>query len=78
MRERVDMQGKPKPVRAHEQEAGKGEKMKSIIQSINPEHVFNMRFGGKGFPLKRIEKPRPMKHRSRHIFTKRSRKKNRL
>ena len=29
--------------------------MKSIIQSINPEHVFNMRFGGKRFPLKRIE-----------------------
>lgn len=29
--------------------------MKSIIQSIKPEHVFNMRFGGKRFPLKRIE-----------------------
>lgn len=29
--------------------------MKSIIQSINPEHVFNMRFGGKRFSLKRIE-----------------------
>ena len=29
--------------------------MKSIIQSINPEHVFNMRFGGKRSPLKRIE-----------------------
>lgn len=29
--------------------------MKSIIQSVNPEHVFNMRFGGKRFPLKRIE-----------------------
>lgn len=28
--------------------------MKSIIQSINPEHVFNMRVGGKRFPLKRI------------------------
>lgn len=29
--------------------------MKSIIQSINPEHVFNMRFSSKRFPLKRIE-----------------------
>lgn len=29
--------------------------MKSIMQSINPEHIFNMRFGGKRFPLKRIE-----------------------
>ena len=29
--------------------------MKAIIQSINPEHVFNMRVGGKRFPLKRIE-----------------------
>ena len=29
--------------------------MKSIIQSINPEHIFNMRFGGKRSPLKRIE-----------------------
>lgn len=55
MREKANMQGKPKPVRAHEREVGKGEKMKSIIQSINPEHVFNMRFGGKRFPLKRIE-----------------------
>lgn len=29
--------------------------MKAIIQSIKPEHVFNMRVGGKRFPLKRIE-----------------------
>ena len=29
--------------------------MKAIIQSINPEHVFNMRVSGKRFPLKRIE-----------------------
>lgn len=29
--------------------------MKAIIQSVNPEHVFNMRVSGKRFPLKRIE-----------------------
>lgn len=29
--------------------------MKAIMQSINPEHVFNMRVSGKRFPLKRIE-----------------------
>ena len=29
--------------------------MKAIMQSINPEHVFNMRVSGKRFPPKRIE-----------------------
>ena len=29
MRERVHMQGKPKPVRAHEREVGKGDKNES-------------------------------------------------
>lgn len=53
MRERVDMQGKPKPVRAHEREVGKGEKMKSIIISIQPKWCAKIESGAKTIEVRK-------------------------
>lgn len=53
MRERVNMQGKPKPVRAHEREVGKGEKMKSIMISIQPKWCAKIESGAKTIEVRK-------------------------
>lgn len=47
------MQGKPKPVRAHEREVGKGEKMKSIIISIQPKWCAKIESGAKTIEVRK-------------------------
>lgn len=53
MRERANMQGKPKPVRAHEREVGKGEKMKSIMISIQPKWCAKIESGAKTIEVRK-------------------------
>lgn len=47
------MQGKPKPVRAHEREVGKGEKMKSIMISIQPKWCAKIESGAKTIEVRK-------------------------
>lgn len=46
-------QGKPKPVRAHEREVGKGEKMKSIMISIQPKWCAKIESGAKTIEVRK-------------------------